>query len=175
MAFTRVELRRSARITSVFRGQEDHGIETVVVHLEGDPSGWGQGFGCLCMKDEEESRRFVREVCETFGHSDPERLKGQKCLALYTDSPWGTIEGIEAPGGKRFTIRGWRRRYYPDHAPTPTQAKRASIESDIRFHERRLAERRAELATLGELVDWDAETTAPTVGLGSKPLRPREG
>ena len=155
--YTKEKLRRPARITSVFRGKEDHGIWTVSVMLEGPTGGWGQGFGNLCMQDEEETRTFVREVCATFNIADAERLVDQECIALYTDSPWGTIEGIEAPSGKRFTIRGWRKRHYPDHAPTPTEEKRTSLERRIASDERHLAERKAELASLDTLVEWETD------------------
>ena len=155
--YTKDELRQPARIASVFRGQEDHGIWTVLISLEGPTGGWSQGFGQLCLKDETETHQFLQEVCDVFEFSDPMRLKGAECFALYSESPWSSIEGIEAPNGRRFTIKGYRRRHYPKHAPTPTQAKRDSLLRDIAFHERRAAERRVELEMLGELVDWDME------------------
>ena len=156
-AYTKTELRRPARITGFSMRDEDHCMDCVFIYLEGPTGGWGQGFGGLCLKDAAEARTFLREVCEVFGHQDPERLNGQECLALYSESPWASIEGIEAPSGKRFTIKSFRRRHYPKHAPTPTEARRASLESRIASHERRIAEDRAELETMGELVDWDSE------------------
>lgn len=157
MTYTREELRVPAKITRLFRGKEDHGIWTVVVHLESPTGGWGQGFGCLALKDEDETRVFVQEVCAIFGHSDPERLTGQECLALYCVSPWDSIEGIEAPDGKRFTVRGFRLRHYPNHAPTPTDSKRASLVHTIEWASRRVNEARAEPAALPHLIDWETE------------------
>jgi len=148
------DLRRPAKIERVFRGKEDHGIETVTIHLEGP--GWGQGFGCLCMTDEAESRLFLQEMCAAFDLADPERLVGLECHALYS-TPYGTIDGLEAPSGKRFTIRGWRKRHYPDHAPTPTEEKRESLLNTIAWAERRAAQARADLAALPELIDWEEQ------------------
>ena len=154
--YTRDELRRTATIARVFRGKEDHGIETVCVYLEG--SGWGQGFGNLCMNDAAESSLFLAELCATFGLADAERLVGQRVIALYSESPYGSIEGLEDPKtGKRFTIRGWRLRHYPDHAPTPSEEARSRLTSSIAHLERRLTETKAELAALPELIDWETE------------------
>jgi hypothetical protein len=160
MPYTKEELRRPARITGFSVRDEDHCMDCVHVYLEGPTGGWGQGFGGLCLKDAAEARTFLREVCEVFGHQDPERLKGQECLALYSESPWATIEGIEGSAGQRFTIKGFRHRYYPDCAPTPTEAKTERLLNDIRYHQRRIREDRAELIALMRedgLVDWDAE------------------
>jgi hypothetical protein len=167
--WTREELRRPARIASVFRGKEDHGVFTVSIGLNGQT--WGQSFGNLCLRDDAEARQFVWEVCDVFGLADPERLVGQACVALYSESPWSTIEGIEAPSGRRFTIKGYRRRHYPDQALTPTEERRARLVSMIASHERRLAEYRAELATLGTLVDWDDGGVAPAAETGKEPER----
>ena len=155
--YTRDELRRPARIASIFRGVEEHGIHTVTVHLEGVSGGWGQGFGCLCLKDDDEIKQFIRELCEAAGVADAERLIGLACLALYSKSPWDIVEGVEFANGRRFTIKGYRRRHYPDNAPTPTEAERKSLRSDIVFHERRAAEQRAALDALGTLIDWDVD------------------
>jgi hypothetical protein len=40
--YTKEELRRPARISRVFRGKEDRGVWTVVIHLEAE--GWGAGL-----------------------------------------------------------------------------------------------------------------------------------
>lgn len=58
--FTKEELRRPATIEKVFVGYEDHGIMTVIVSVVG--SGWGQGFGCLALKDEAQAKDFAQLV-----------------------------------------------------------------------------------------------------------------
>lgn len=133
----------------------DHLVETVLVQISGP--GFGQGFGPFCMKDKTEARQLLSEICTIFNCADPERMKGLACVALYSDTPHGgDIEGLESPTtGKRFTIRGWRRRHYPDHAKTPTEARQEQLERDIVHHERRLADARAELENIGELVNWE--------------------
>jgi hypothetical protein len=151
----RDQLRVPATVVSAFAGLDrDHELWTVSVVLEG--AGWVQTFGGLAFRDKAETREFFAEVCATFGCADPERLKGQRCFALYAE-PSSTIEGIETTNGRRFTIRGWRKRRHPDHAPTPTEEKRIRLERDVRYHERRLIEARAELATIQPLVDWEEE------------------
>jgi hypothetical protein len=158
MSYPKSELRQAARITRVFEGREDHGICTVLVNLEGAPSGgWGQGFGGLALKDEGEITRFTKEVCETFDVANARELVGQTCTALYATSPFGTVEGIEAPSGKRFTIRGYRLRHHPEYAQTPTVLERARLQGEVQFHTRRAEESRIALAQLGELVDWETE------------------
>lgn len=155
MTYSREDLRQPAKIVRVFRGQEDHGIWTVSVRLEG--KGWGQAFGMLCMKDETEARLFVQEVCAAFDTQDSETLAGRSCTALYSVSPRSTIEGLEAPSGKRFTIRGWRKRHYPNEAPTPTEEERSRLEGNVASLRRRLAEAEESLASLGTLIDWEEE------------------
>jgi hypothetical protein len=152
----REDLRRPAKITGFELGPEDHGIITVVIRLESPTGGWGQGFGCLRMKDDAEAKRFLGEVCAIFDHSEPERLKGQECIALYC-LPWESIEGIEAPSGKRFTITGWRRRYYPEHTLSPTGRRRKALKENLQCHRRRVTEIEAQLDNLEHLIDWDVE------------------
>jgi hypothetical protein len=154
---TREDLRSAAVISNVFIGQEDHGIWTVVIYLQGPTGGWGQGFGSLCLENEAGANLFLAEVCATFDAATSEALKGMPCTALYA-KPLDKIEGLEAASGKRFTIRGYRMRHHPDKAPTPTEAERGRLERDIAWHRRVLAERTAELQALGELIDWE---TAP--------------
>jgi hypothetical protein len=132
----------------------DHLVETVLIQISGP--GFGQGFGPFCMNSKTQARQLLLEICATFDCADPERMAGQECIALYSDSPHSDIEGLESPTtGKRFTIRGWRRVHYPDHAKTPTEARREQLKRDISHHECRLADARTELENLGELVDWE--------------------
>jgi hypothetical protein len=153
MKYAAKDLRVPATIKAARQDYDgDHLIETVLIQIEGP--GWGQGFGPFCMKDKTEARLLLSEICATFDCADPERMKGLACIALYSE-PRGDIEGLETQSGKRFTIRGWRRKHYPDHAKTPTEARREQLERDISHHERRLKDARTELKTLGELVDWE--------------------
>jgi len=156
MKYAAKDLRVPVTIESARQDYDgDHLVETVCVQIKGP--GFGQGFGPFCMKDKTEARQLLSEICATFDCADPERMAGQKCIALYSTSPLGgDIEGLESPStGKRFTIRGWRRRYYPDHAETPTESVRKHLESSIASYESRLAHARLELKNLDELVDWE--------------------
>jgi hypothetical protein len=93
-----------ARIKSTMLGQEDHGILTAYLHVEGD--GWGVGVGGYGLDawSEEEGRRIptaygldqIVQMIATVGVSSWEKLPGAEVLVLYADAhPWGsTAAGI---------------------------------------------------------------------------------
>ena len=152
----REDLRQPAKITHIRTRDEDHGIDTVIISLEG---GVNTNFGYLSLKNALECLQFLTEVAAIFDikYTGPGDLIGRDVIVLLTDSNYGS-EGLENPkNGKRFTIRGFRKRHYPKRAPTPTEAKREFLKREIAWAERRVAETKAALAALeaSPLIDWD--------------------
>jgi hypothetical protein len=163
MSDTREDLRRATKITSVVRGGGVRGLLTVRVNLDFDGGGWNgwthgwiQSFGDLVLRDDAECDTFVREICAIFGHSDPDRLVGQACVALYSHLG-SKVEGIEAPSGKRWTIRGFLLRHYPDKALTPTEIYRHALQARVVHANRELERAVKELAEVEPLIDWEVE------------------
>ena len=147
--------REAGMIDSVFYGVEDHGILTASVRIAF--AGSSQGFGQLAL-DAESGPAFIRELCDTFGVCDAERLKGLGCFALRCFPGFNTeIEGLESPSGRRFTLTGFVRKHWPEKAKSPLDRKRDSILSTIAWAERRVKEERQALAILArDYVDWEA-------------------
>ena len=146
--------KEAGRIDYVKAGKEDHGILTVWAGI--DFGGGAQGFGGLCLETKT-SRAFLRELCETFDVSDHEALVGKKCHALRC---FGTnndpIEGLEAPSGKRFTLTGFRKRHYPEHAKSRLEEEKERLQREMAWAGRRRDEAADRLATVGEqFVDWE--------------------
>jgi hypothetical protein len=153
MSYPKSDLRQPALISHIFNGH------TVMVSLLSNPprGGWIGGFGGLELRDEKEVAQFTQELCDTFDKSNISELLWHPCIALYSTSPYGRVEGLEAPSGKRFTRRGYFLRHNPKHAKTPTEIERARLQRNVDFHTIRLEESILELSNLVELVDWETE------------------
>jgi hypothetical protein len=69
-----------------------------------------------------------------------------------------TIEGLERPEGGRFTLTGFRSRWYPQFAESRLDARIASIKGDIECAERLIRDSKAELKTVAaNYIDWETE------------------
>ncbi len=173
-------LRVPAKVHSFSGYDADHQVWVGGVRLAFDADrvaeAWRSSITCGAVcKDETEWRAFIREVCvaldvstvpsdadfRTPGIPYLEKLIGSDVTALYSDHPFGKLEGIEGPTGKRFTIRGFQKRHYPNHAPTPADTRFKEIVDEINHHTRGLAEWTRKLAefekTKRDLVDWSVE------------------
>jgi hypothetical protein len=152
-----VSLREPGTIESVFSGEEDHGIPTVSVRIDFD-GGSTQSFGGLCL-DGKTKPDFERSLCAVFGVRRLVDLEGQRCVALRYFDAWGeTIEGLEAPDGRRFVLTEWRRRHWPKMVKSPLEERRESLERSIESHLRRVREMEEELRRIdAEYVPVEAQ------------------
>lgn len=137
------------KISEVFRGKEDHGIETVVITIDG--AAWRQGFGTLCFDSPTDSAEFMRSVCEVFGVLDQERLIGMDCFALrefpYGNEPIAALTAVDT--GRTFSLDAWRQKKWPEERFHAQERKLASIRrerqqllqrlEDISHEEKRLS------------------------------------
>ena len=101
---------KNAMIESTMLGIEDHGILTATLTL--DYGGSGQGFGLYGFDHTKRNgepcatsfaARFIREVLETVGVDEWEKLPGQRIRVIATDSK------VEAIG--HFIKNKW---FYPE-------------------------------------------------------------
>lgn len=150
--------RQLARVTSVSY-DEDHG--TVWVMLE---FGAGcQGFGGLAFARTADREKFVDAVRRVLCVPYPVSMTGAVCYALYSRGDNNeSIEGIESlDGALRLTVTGFLRSL-GEEVSSARDRERESLESTVRWAERRAAQARAELATLdARTVDWgDGNVTA---------------
>ena len=134
---------------------DDHGLITswVIIHFD---NGCSQGFGGLCL-EEKTLKYFLRDLCKTFGVRKPWQLLGKKYIALRSFGGWNeTIEGLETPKGKRFTITGFRKAYYPEHATSPLETRRAYLKLEIASWHRRIRDNETTLQNIdADFVDWE--------------------
>lgn len=144
--------REFATVESAFYGEEDHGILTCSLRMQG--KGWSQGFGNLAL-GVKSGPAFVADICEFFGVKELKHTIGRGCHVLrsfdYLNDP---IEGLEIDG-QRFTLTAWRRKYNPLHEDRLVQEKRR-IESEIGCAERTLREAHRRLLRLeADYTDWE--------------------
>jgi hypothetical protein len=142
-----MDLRAKSKITEVFNGTEDHGIHVIWITVDGDGV---QGFGGICFDDGESEleKDFIKSVCGVFGVKKLDDLVGKECYALRCFEEMHTpIEALEAPSGKRFVLTAWRKKHFPE-TKDPLTGKRESIEGNISFLQRRVAEEKTRLAHL---------------------------
>lgn len=110
-----------ARVESVFLGIEDHGIFTMVLHLDFGGSHIGFGGFFLGHRPEGEDRArgtaagadFICAMLDLFGVDDIKKLVGRTCFVLHEKSIVSATDiiGLELPafdGGKRFITDEWR-------------------------------------------------------------------
>jgi len=138
--------------------EENHGWDTVWVHLTFPGS--DQGFGGLALdradpepSDEKTHRRdsYLRSLCDTFDVKRAEDLVGLKCLAMRLEL-WGTIEGLEAPSGKRFLHYDWRIQQLGKAQTTnPLKDRIESAKGTMTWAQRRLDDVRRDLEKLEKL------------------------
>lgn len=136
-------------------------IETVWVQVDYDKGG-SQGFGGLALQDQRIMASYVAALCDTFGVHALGDLKGLRCHALKCwEGHQETIEGLEAPDGRRFTITGWRRKQGLDF-PSPLEQRRESLRRDIAEATRCIETATRQMAALAEgYTDWSQEPEAP--------------
>jgi hypothetical protein len=92
--------------------------------------------------------RFTKDLCSVFGVKKLTDLVGKKCYALRCfDELHTPIEALEAPSGARFVLTTWRKKHFPE-TKDPLAGKRESIEGNISFLQRRVAEEKTRLAEL---------------------------
>lgn len=133
------------------------------IYIDYDDGGT-QGFGGIALgpKDGKFEKAWVRELCLHFEVSKLEELVGLKCHVLRCWDEWNTtIDGIEAPNGSRFTIRGFLKRNLKDYQETSAFADKAeSIQREISFLERRIAEERTRMRNMRKKYKaWDEPDT----------------
>jgi hypothetical protein len=146
-----------AIIESVDAGPEDHGIETIWIHMKGVEGSWGQGFGGISfgwrvdrggdLFDKKLRDHFVAMLCQAFNVLDLERLKG---LRAYVLRSWGEynepIEGLQSyTTGGRFTLTRWRDQAFNAgliqvRPETPLQQRKESLRSTIQRCRRQIAD-----------------------------------
>ena len=129
--------------------------ETVNLMIEF--AGSCQGFGGLALGGEH-TRRYIDDLCRTFGVSNLDRLVGLECFALRCFSAWNEhIEGLESIDGKRFVHSDWRRKYFPDRAPTPLDDRRKSLLSRADSLANQLKDNARQLAEIdADYVSWES-------------------
>ena len=127
-----------------------------------------QAFGGVVLDEEKYGPAFIRELCETFGVSKLDDLVGKECHGLWAYGRHNeSIEGLEAPDGKRFTMTSFRRRHWPEMDHSVIAARKASLIGTINWAERRASEARADLAKLTDgFVDWESTALPGTDGDG---------
>lgn len=105
-----VETREKAKITRVFWGKEDHGINTFSFSMEG--KGWSQGFGGICL-DEKLEVDLKKEFINMFGTYNP--LNYEVEIIKYSEDGHSYGEHIEGfiYKGKRFELNVWRNKHFP--------------------------------------------------------------
>lgn len=140
-------------------------FHSVWVHVkygaDGIYGGGHQGFGGIVLGTidkpaPELMKSYVADLCAAFDAQDLERLAGMKCDVLFSFPGWnGTIEGLEGPTGKRFTITGWRRKHFPD-TKTPLQQRIEDLEQSRVQAKRTIAGVALALSKVErEFVDWE--------------------
>lgn len=120
--------RRLAKVTRVSLGiEQDHCLLTAYIHLQYD-GGCCQGFGGYrldchnkgmgCAEGTAAGCDWLLKVLEVFGVEDWNDIVGEIVWVDTTGGGMGTtILAIESPSfntGKRFDIREWRRRWFPE-------------------------------------------------------------
>ena len=130
-------LRQPGVIAATHYGVEDHGILTCSIQIEF--VGYSQGFGNLCLNPTIGSD-FVKNMCETFNlpFSDDlqkslKQMVGLRCFGLYCFGKHNeSIEGLEdMVTGRRFLLTQWRRKHFPKKTPSPLEAARNELKSQI--------------------------------------------
>jgi hypothetical protein len=153
---------REPAVVSEARCEMHEHYRTIVgeVALRGPNEGWGQTFGQICL-DPDAAKAWEAEVCALFGVKTLAECKGRTCLVLraWPDHRWGgDIEGLEVDG-RRLTLTGFRRKYFPNSegAAGPLEQKKANLRRGIRRAARDIERWTSELETAHEgFVDWSA-------------------
>lgn len=152
--------RQPGTIVSVRAGNEDHGVQTVWVHV--DFGGSQQGFGGVVLGKDEDNplfRSFVTDLCATFSVEKFEDLKGKKCCALRCFDNWGAeIEGLEsADTDRRFTLTAWRKKTFKlKDVRTPLERELINAHRRVAQLERSVADEKRRVATISdEYTPWD--------------------
>ena len=142
------DTREKGKIIDVFRGNEDHGILTINIGVAFE-GGSHQGFGNICLDDEEMADDFVADLCTVFDVKKLKELVGKKCYALRCfDDFDANIEGLESVSGARFTIWDWRKKHFPKEAKSPLELRTRSLQQRIASAKRQIREAESDLADL---------------------------
>ena len=146
--------RKAAVVQKGFFGREDHDILTCMLSLSMDGGSTGQGFGGLCLgEDDGSGALFKKKICALFRVRDLAEIEGRSCFALYS-FPREQIEGLEVDG-KRFTVAGFRKLLQPQKNFDALAEKRQRLLSDIDRDARAIRDRREQLERLSrDYVDW---------------------
>ena len=149
------QTRELAKVGRVFRGKEDHDILTISISMEGVDSGWGQGFGGLCLGDDKLADDFEADIKAIFGVNKLEDLVGKQCYVLRCFDQWNeNIEGLESLDGKRFTLTKWRKKHFPE-TKSPLEDRIDSIHRSISSFTRRINQESDDLKTIrSKYVEW---------------------
>lgn len=77
-----MEVIENGKIASTFLGVEDHGIFTIMIHIQGD--GWGQGFGGYALGNSKKygSLVVIKDILDVFEIDSWEKLEGQFCRII---------------------------------------------------------------------------------------------
>jgi hypothetical protein len=141
-------IREAGTITHVKIGC-DHTPLTISLDIQGP--GWGQGFGGLAFESQHLVDDFAADLCAVFGVERLKDLRGKPCYALRC-FPRSHIEGLEAPGGKRFVITNWRRKHWP-HTPAPLAVELKKLRDEAVQLRRRAAELEEQADRLPDLYE----------------------
>lgn len=141
-------------IDRVQYSEEDHGILTFWLYIAFGNGGSGQRFGGICLSPE--TGADLKRALSTFFGKPFDSLAGTKCYALrsfgFLNDP---IIGLENEHGQRFTLYRWAKKHWPDTL-SPLAKRVESLQREIRFLRRRIAEEESELERVStEYVDWE--------------------
>lgn len=159
-------MRQAAIIESASITLDRDFFHSVWVHVKYDADGiYGgghQGFGGIVLGTldkpaPELMKSYVADLCAAFDAQDLERLAGMKCHVLFSFPGWnGTIEGLEGPSGKRFTITAWRRKHFPESTKSPLEQRIEDLEQTRAHAKRTLVSTALALSKVKqEFVDWE--------------------
>lgn len=148
-------------IGAVRSGTEERGIltSTLVIGFGPKPhdmTSAQQGFGGLRLNPEQ-LVHWERDLCLVFGVDRFEDLVGQECWALRSFPAWNApIEGLaNAAGTRRFTLRGFLRRYVDPETVSPLEEALRSNRLALEMTLKRLRQIEDESERLrSTFVDW---------------------
>lgn len=147
--------RRAGTVTGISY-DSDHG-DPPILYLAIDFHGLSQAFGGFYI-DDEAAPAYHAAICDVLGVESLNQAVGREVIGLWCRGLHNeTMEGIEC-AGKRFTITGFARVYYPNVFKPAKDKAQESILSTIAWAERRKREAEASLATLdAEWTEWETE------------------
>lgn len=125
-------------INTSFEENQYNGVRSVWITLEYDAGGC-QGFGGLCLINEELENAFISEICSIFNAKKLNELINEPCYALRSLPYYNTeIEGLESRNGKRFTLTGFIKKHHPQEYVPKFEKLLKAAENEIFYLEKRL-------------------------------------